>query len=491
MSNRIDEWSSLWRSSAYEAVPYTDDFPECLLTLPELIDGAVAQGAATQVKIRVELNKPGTGVSTLIVEDNGIGISSEKRLLTWASPKNGEGASAIHHRYGHGSKKNVSKWAPDYSKAVWMVQYRRKDLRGASSCLHTISAPFRGRDDTSQFEDENDAITLFPSGTRWTCDFESSILGRCQNPDVLYSSIKEILRTRYSEEYFAKTEFIIEVADAGEERHRGNSKIEGWKTFQQCLEDECRAKNAVLCYDEKVPFNSGHMSFKYYQITADGRGSYLLRDEFPILGQKNMKCSRIHIALNGRYIEARPIYKFHDTEANHNRFNGFYGFVSFEANPSDIEQLPTPCTTKVSFYENCPRFTQFLMIMDTILKKPYIQKPSPLPVPSPSPLLSPPSPHPSPHPKPLVNEPTPLVNEPMPSVNLPKPPTPLPTQPKITFDTKKKSINVLEGTKIVYKIPYVGDDDAWIEVFTEVIKSKGIVAFKQWCAKLVEINKTL
>ena len=34
------DFFGLWRSSANESVPYSCDFPEALLTLPELIDNA-------------------------------------------------------------------------------------------------------------------------------------------------------------------------------------------------------------------------------------------------------------------------------------------------------------------------------------------------------------------------------------------------------------------------------------------------------------------
>jgi hypothetical protein len=327
MALRNDEWSSLWRASAYEAVPYTDDFPECLLVLPELIDGGVAQGRAPKILIRISLNNPATGKNTLLVEDAGAGIANEGRVLRWASSKNGEGDTAIHHRYGHGSKKCLTKWCAKYDQAVWMLQYRKQDRRGVSGCLHVISGPFRGRDDTTQKEDENDTTTLMPSGTRWTMDFDANILGTYQNPEKLYAALKEILRTRYSAEYFQRTEFVVEVHENGVERYVGNSKSEGWTSFQEVLEEAVRAGVAVLRYDVVQPFNTGAMTFRYYQITVDGRQPNPLKNAFPILGQKNMRCSRIHIALNGRCIEARHIYKFFNREANHNDYNGLYGVV--------------------------------------------------------------------------------------------------------------------------------------------------------------------
>jgi hypothetical protein len=46
-----EQYISQWRASAHEAVPYTNDFPECFLVLPELIDGAIAQGNASKISV--------------------------------------------------------------------------------------------------------------------------------------------------------------------------------------------------------------------------------------------------------------------------------------------------------------------------------------------------------------------------------------------------------------------------------------------------------
>ena len=42
MSTGIDtnDFHGLWRASANEAMPYTEDYPEALLVLPEFIDGS-------------------------------------------------------------------------------------------------------------------------------------------------------------------------------------------------------------------------------------------------------------------------------------------------------------------------------------------------------------------------------------------------------------------------------------------------------------------
>lgn len=83
MAQSIKEFSEQRRASAHEAVPYTDDSPECFLVLPELIDGAIGQGSATKINIEIKFIDDNTGY--LRVTDNGTGVKNPSRLLSWAS----------------------------------------------------------------------------------------------------------------------------------------------------------------------------------------------------------------------------------------------------------------------------------------------------------------------------------------------------------------------------------------------------------------------
>jgi hypothetical protein len=72
-------------------------------------------------------------------------------------------------------------------------------------------------------------------------------------------------------------------------------------------------------------------------------------------------------------IEAIPIYQLMGRDANHNDFNGFIVFVNFTPNTAaDFDKMPSPCTTKVSLYENDPVLTKFKLdfakIMATVIK---------------------------------------------------------------------------------------------------------------------------
>ena len=62
------EFHSLWRASANEAVMYSNDYPEALLVLPELIDGALGDGKASEISIEIDMNGE---KSVLRVKDNG------------------------------------------------------------------------------------------------------------------------------------------------------------------------------------------------------------------------------------------------------------------------------------------------------------------------------------------------------------------------------------------------------------------------------------
>jgi hypothetical protein len=342
------DFESLWRASAHEAVPHTDLFPEALLVLPELTDNSISANA-TKIEINIHI----TGSKGIFIcKDNGHGVKSTSvnRLLSWASPK----STNLQNRYGHGKNKFLSKWCLEYKEAVWSFSWRTCDARGVQSCLNTIKTPFIGRD-TEIHMDEKDEVTLTPSGAQWTVEFDTSIV----KPE-LFESIKEILCTRYSTEHFQRIEFILTVGSKKESSKQ-------WKTFQQSLDYEVETKNAYLLYNIQEEIEGGRMVYKLYTIIADGRKQYPFKADFPVMGQKNMICSRIHISLDGRMIEPIPIYRLLGRESNHNDFNGQYGIVHFIPNQENsYDYFPTPCTTKVSFYENCPNFKKFTEKMKAI-----------------------------------------------------------------------------------------------------------------------------
>ena len=369
----MEEFIAKWRNSAHEAVPYTEDFPECLLVLPELTDGAIGQGKATRVIIHITLEEKGK----LVVSDNGKGISDVNRLLSWESEKSCD----VHHRYGHGSKKCLTKWNKNHS-AKWNVMYRAMDKRGKSGSLFVYNGPFQGNKKLPE-EDEKDDVTLYPSGTKWEIEFDRCILGDINTKDKLFNAIKEILRTRYVKEYFDKTEFILTVNDRTESSCEHN-----WKTFEECLQEEVKEERAKIAIKESIPFNNGMMHYTQYRLTINGNRSYKLKEQFPLYGAKNMAAARLHISISGRIIEIPHIYKFYKRTAPHNDYNGFIGIVTFTPNdPNNYEQMPTPCTTKVSFYPNCPNYIRFVEIMNEIHTQKKKVEPQPQPQPQPQPVL--------------------------------------------------------------------------------------------------------
>lgn len=52
------DFESLWRASAHEAVPHTDLFPEALLVLPELTDNSISANA-TKIELIFKLRVAG------------------------------------------------------------------------------------------------------------------------------------------------------------------------------------------------------------------------------------------------------------------------------------------------------------------------------------------------------------------------------------------------------------------------------------------------
>jgi hypothetical protein len=351
----MEQYSGQWRSSAYEAVPYTKDYPECFLVLPELLDGAVAQGNATKVTIEIELHEL-TGVLKVI--DNGKGITTTTnllRLLNWASKK----SLNTHHRYGHGSKKCLTKWNKDYH-SKWHVRYRTSGKREDSfSSLFTYKGPFEGPEKEWE-EDEDDTVSLMPSGLEWSIEFNREILQSICKPLEILNTIKEIIRSIYSRKYFDKTEFIIKISE-NDTIIKESSRENKWTTLQECVENEVINGNCMKIKSIVEDFNGVQLTYTKYHLTIEGRKQFSLKKDFPTYGNKNMNSTRIHISINGRTIEHLPYWECLGKSSAHNSLNGIIGFVNFEGTDvKDYEKMPTPSTTKVSFYENCDIYKAFL-----------------------------------------------------------------------------------------------------------------------------------
>lgn len=357
-----ESYPALWRSSAHEAVK-NDDLPECLAVLPELVDGSIGQGKATKVLIHIELFNNGEGL--LVVSDNGGGIKNIQRLLSWADRE----STDLHHRYGFGSKKCLTKWCRDYD-SKWSISYRNCDKKGVSGSLWVYESPFMGT--RKHFiEDDHDETTLMPSGTEWRIHFKTEILGKkYESVESLFSILKEILRTRYSKKYFEQTDFQIKV-ESEQKKLFESSKENKWRTFEEVLMDEVERKIARIEYQKEFDFDMGvKMRYVQYKIKEDGRSNFELKNEFPTYGNKNQKCARMYIGISGRNIEISPIWNFYlkkdeTTKDTHNDFNGQIGIIDFySTNDLDNHQLmPTPCTTKVSFDSECKNFQKCLKMI--------------------------------------------------------------------------------------------------------------------------------
>ena len=349
-----EEYHALWRSSAHEAVPYTDDYPEALLVLPELCDGSIGQGEATRVTIQISLNN---GDSKLRVTDDGNGIRNERRLLSWAAAK----ATSNIHRNGHGTKKCLTKWEPNYEKATWQILWR---IKGKN--LQTTTGPFKGYSPDSIIDDEGaDTTSLMPSGCEISINFDAnSVLGDlANNPDGLYTAIREIIQTRYSEDTLIKTEFILDIRHVSNNKFiPRSSKKEKWHSFKTCVENGIKNHIVKKLHESTHEIDGGHITIEIYFINVDGNKQFALKKEFPKYGLKSMRSSRAHISLDGRVIEAIPIYQLLDKEANHNDYNGYKAFVNFvPKTKGDFAKLPVPCTTKVSLYKLDPVYNSFVL----------------------------------------------------------------------------------------------------------------------------------
>lgn len=423
-----EEYAGLWRASAMEKVPYTDDYPAPLLVLPELIDGALGQGHATEVTTSVVWNTPTT--LTLRVRDNGQGIKNPTRLKKWAAATSLDNL----HRNGHGTKKALTMFSPDYAtENAWDITYRVKNRN-----LITISGPFMGAD-TKEVDDEGvDETTLMPSGTEIRVDFEQSILGT-MGPAATFLAIKEIIRTRMAEETLRRVKFVLEVKPLGSKMLTENSHTNNWHSLQWNMDEMVRTGDATVCYQNSFDSDGISWTMKHYYTIPSGQTNFLTKTEFPTYGHKNQACSRVHIALNGRMIEAVPIHRLLERDATHNSLNGHVVFVNFTS--TDLDKMPQPSTTKVSLYDKDPIYMRFRAEFKRLFN-PAVPAPR-----APTPPPAPPRPVPGPVPGvlPLTRPPTPPVVQPsrpvVPAVLpfLPPPPTP-PVVVKMTPTNALKKI---------------------------------------------------
>lgn len=368
-----EQFPGLWRNSAMEAIPYTEDFPEPILVLPELFDGCRGQGTATKITITIKVYADGIGVLT--VADNGKGIQNLSRFKRWAATKSVDNL----HRNGHGMKKCMTKWAPDFQLAVWAVVFRNKN-RNAT----VIRYPYNGSE-THVDDEEADAEILKNCGTEIHIVFNSKVLCGLNTAEKLAQSIQELIETRHLESVFASVEFKLDV-EWGDSHVVKNSKDpeNPWHSFRYFVEQEVDAGNAVLEKDVEGTSNGSPWHLWRFKLTIDGKKVYALKARFPRFGTKTPGAQRVNIALMDRVIEAMPYYKLAGKPSAHPTDNGTIVFVEFAG---VLETLPQPCTTKVLMYPQDPIFMQFKDDVRRILNPAAVEVPLPAPVAPPRTIL--------------------------------------------------------------------------------------------------------
>ena len=364
MSYESQHFNALWRSSANEGVPYSDDFPEALLTLPEFIDGALGAGKASRVDITFDITHKDKCV--LIVEDNGVGITSVNRITRWAAAEIGD--NLTENIYGHGSKKALTKFCPNYNDADWTLEWRKKGN------LNKLTAPFLGKETNHIDDNDEDETTCKDNGTKWTVNFTISVLGKYNTPKELMLALEEIIRTRYEPSDYHEYTINVNVINGSEEIKESSSS---WPSLKETLDIEITLGNVIKTHEKEIQVDNTTVKFVSYKITADGRKYKGELNRFPTYGSKNMNSTRVHISRLGRYIEHMPYSKFLGIES-HNSKNGQIGFIQCSG------ELPKPCTTKVKFFEECPILKK---VKTNVIN--YINKSSATPSPNPSPKPSP------------------------------------------------------------------------------------------------------
>ena len=234
--------------------------------------------------------------------------------------------------------------------------------------------------ETKHTEDETNELLCPEHGTHWHIEFNLSVLGKHTKAADILRSLQELCSVRYETAFYQPFTIHLKVINGSSTLTKNSTE---WKTLKECLELETLNGNVKKTHEFRETVDKTTAVCSVYQITANGNTFASLHPEFPIFVRKNMNGQRVHIARDGRYIEAMPYSEFMGKEA-HNNDNGKIIFIQFIS--GENQELPVPCTTKVKMQEECPIFKK----MTAIIKKRIISMP-PAPVSAPA-LVSTPAP---------------------------------------------------------------------------------------------------
>jgi hypothetical protein len=350
-----------------------------------------------------------------------------------------------------------------------------------------------------------------PSGTSIQYEFNMAILGNNATPKSLYYDIREIIRTRYSNEKLSAIKISL-VIEAGDLILSDSSHVEDtlrWKSFHETVKESGIVD--TLLNQHRVNIDGGYWVFDLYRINISGKESAMKRlnaqAEFPTYGNRNMNSSRVHISLDGRMIEAPPIWKLVGRESNHNDYNGLIGFVNFVSNTqADFAKMPIPCTTKVSFYEPGKVFKEFVANVGVVIRNSLQAMPPPAPKPRAAAAapVPPPVPAPPPAPTPLMRQLSVRPSAPAPArppppaepqaptqAHVPTPPQTPANSPILTFRQTPADIIVLENQDIICTIPYKSSYRTTEEYYKQTLEKIGSERFKRWALEQARVNQQL
>jgi hypothetical protein len=352
----ISNPESKWRALANESVATSDETPAVILTLTEPINNA--RGAkAKKVSIEVVFD---AGVPTFTVENDGnhMNMSDWYGWAAWAKSK----ATTTDNVYGQGWKMWMAKLQRVHSESDWIGESRAK----GSPILQRTTGPFMGPEHTNKIQDISDPAYshILPNGgVRWTAATKLEYLGNYTTVPLLFKKIRELILSRYPRFIDEKQmEFTLRVSDlqTGEVRE-GNSLADDWCSLKALYDKQGADIVKKLIDGEKIPVMiddsvAFYVNLSLYHTHTDRSENIRskMMEFFPLYGDRSQKSSRIHLALDGRVIEARHIFKIFGVK-DHNNCNGYIAWADFIP-ATEGGSLPDPATTKVVFQDECPKF---------------------------------------------------------------------------------------------------------------------------------------
>ena len=116
-------------------------------------------------------------------------------------------------------------------------------------------------------DDDEDETTCGDHGTKWTVNFNISVLGKYNTPKKLIEALEEIIRSRYEPSYYQPYIINLTIIEGSVEIKESSSN---WKSLKGTLSEEVKNGGIEKTHDTVIKFDNTTVNFVAFTITEDG-----------------------------------------------------------------------------------------------------------------------------------------------------------------------------------------------------------------------------